>query len=187
MDESDRMPGGVLQPERPVERTVSAADDHARAVTEDILLSDEVVEALPLPGVDVVDPELARLEGAVAGGDDQRPAQVRASLLGRDGKELLAVLVQAVERLHLFAQQDLGAVLESLLRAQLDERLALDLRMTCDVEDVLLGIHGGDLATNLLQALDYPDRRVAMARVVRGSEAGGAGPEDRDVDEAVLI
>jgi len=68
------MSGGVLQPERPVERTVSAADDHTGAVAEDILLSDEVVEALSLPGVDVVDPELARLKGAVAGGDDQRPA-----------------------------------------------------------------------------------------------------------------
>src|SRR6476646_3752260 len=186
MDEGNWMPGGVVQPERPVERTISAADDHAGAVAEDVLLSDEVVEPFSFPGVDVVDPELARLERAVAGGDDQGTAQVRASLLGRDREELLAVLVQALEHLNLLAQQDFRAILEPLLRAELDKGLALDLRMPCNVEDVLLGIHGGDLAADLLEALDDPNGRIAMARVIRSSEAGRAGPEDRDVDDAVL-
>src|SRR5262249_7310618 len=128
----DRMLGRVLEPERPVERAVAAADDHASAVAEDVLLAHEVVEALPLPGIDVLDPELARLEGPMAGGDDQRPAQIRAALVGRDREELLAVLAQALEALDLLAEQHFGAVLEALLRAKLDERLAQDLRVACD-------------------------------------------------------
>ena len=78
------MLGRVLEAERPVERAVAAAHDHARPVAEDILLADEVVEALSLPDIDVVDPELARLEGPVAGGDDQRPAEEGTALVGRD-------------------------------------------------------------------------------------------------------
>src|SRR4029077_10357150 len=155
-------------------------------VAEDILLSHEVVETLSLPGVDVVDPKLAGFERAVAGGDDQGTAQVRASLLGCDREELFPVLVQALEHLNLLAQQDFRPILEPLLRTELHERLALDLRMPCNVEDVLLGVHGGDLAADLLEALDDPNGRIAMARVIRGSEAGLARPEDRDVDDAVL-
>src|SRR5204863_50870 len=50
-----------------------AADDHARAVTEDVLLAHEVVHALARPVFDALDPELARLEGTVARRNDQRP------------------------------------------------------------------------------------------------------------------
>src|SRR5439155_22091355 len=77
----DRVPRGVLQTERPVERGVAAADDHARAVLEDRLLADEVMQPAALPLVDVLDPELARLERAVASGDDQRPREVGAALV----------------------------------------------------------------------------------------------------------
>src|SRR5205814_10310065 len=91
VDDGDRVSRRVLEPEHPVERRVAAADDDAGAVAEDILLANEVMEALSLPRVDAVDPERAGLEGAVTRGDDQRPAQVRPAAVRRDGKELLAV------------------------------------------------------------------------------------------------
>src|SRR4029450_13692417 len=128
MDERNRMLGGVLEAERPVERAVAPADDHTRSVAENVLLAHEVVETLALPNIDVVDPELARLEGSVAGGDDQRPAEEGAALVRHDGEELLAVLAQALERLHFLAESNLGAVLEPLLGAEIDQRLTLDLR-----------------------------------------------------------
>jgi len=127
--------------------------------------------------------ELARLEGPVAGGDDQRPAEEGAALVRRDREQLLAVLAQALERLDFLAQSHVGAVLEPLLGAEIDQRLTLDLRIAGDVEDVLLRIDGGDLTADLLEALDDPHGRVAMARVVRGGEAGRAGTEDRNVDD----
>ena len=92
MDEHDRRAGGVLEPERPVERGIAAPDDHAGLVLEDVLLAHDVVEALALPLVDPFDPELPRLEGAVTGGDDHRSRQVGAALLRRQRQELLAVL-----------------------------------------------------------------------------------------------
>src|ERR687895_555772 len=61
VDERDREPGSVLEPERPVERRVAASDDHARLPAEDVLAADEVVEAASFPLVDVLDLALARL------------------------------------------------------------------------------------------------------------------------------
>ena len=55
VDEEDRQPGRVLEPERPVERGVAAADDDAVLVPEDVLLLHEVVEAAALPLVDALD------------------------------------------------------------------------------------------------------------------------------------
>ena len=84
MHDGDRMPRRVLEAEHPVERGVATADDDARPVAEDVLLAHEVVEALALPGIDVVDSELARLEGPVARGNDKRPAQEGTALVRRD-------------------------------------------------------------------------------------------------------
>jgi len=77
----------------------------------------------------------------------------------------------------------LGLVLETLLGAKVDECLTLDLGVPGDVVDVLLRIDGGDLAADLLQALDDPNGRVSMTCVVGGRKAGRAGAEDRDVDD----
>ena len=66
---------------------------------------------------------------------------------------------------------DVGAELEPLLDTELDEILALDLRVARDVVDVLLRIDGGDLAAELAEALDDANGGVAVARVVRGGKA----------------
>src|SRR5262249_14551740 len=182
--EPDRMLGRVLQPERPVERRVAAADDHAGAVAEDLLLAHEVVHAAALPVLDPLDPELARLERAVARGDDQRTGQVRAALVGADREQLLAVLAQALERLHLLAEVDVRLILQPLLGAELDELRALDLRMAGDVVHVLLRVDGRYLSAELLQALDDPNRGVAVTGVVRGGKARGTRSENRDVGDA---
>ncbi len=91
--------------------------------------------------------------------------------LGRPHREqLLAVLVDPLERLHLFSEEDIGPVLEALLGTEVDERLAEDLRMPGDVVDVLLGIDGRYLSAELLETLDDADGGVAVPGVVRGCE-----------------
>jgi hypothetical protein len=52
-----------------------------------------------------------------------------------------------------------------------------------DVVDVLLGIGGGDLPTELLEALDDPDGGVTVPRVVRRREPHGARAENGDVTD----
>ena len=94
----------VLQAERPVEGGVAAADDDAGLVAEDVLAPDEVVEALALPGVDVLDLELARLEGAVAGGDDQRARREGLALVRGEDEDLLAVGADPLEVLDLLVR-----------------------------------------------------------------------------------
>ena len=81
-----------------------------------------------------------------------------------------------LERPHLLAEPHVGAVLEPLLGAEVDERLPLDPRVAGDVVDVLLGVGRGDLAADLLEALDDPHRRVAVPGVVGGGEPGRARP-----------
>src|SRR5262245_46152214 len=105
MDERDRQVGGVLEAERPVERRVAAADDHAALAGEHVLLPDEVVEPAALPVVDPVDPELARLERAVAGGDDDRLRLDRLAGRGRDDLDL----VTRRELADLLAEEDVCA------------------------------------------------------------------------------
>src|SRR5215213_2176408 len=92
VDERDREVGGVLQAERPVERGVAAADDDAVLALEDVLARDEVVEPAAFPVVDPLELELPRLEGAMAGRDDQRAREKPFTRLGRQREQLLAVL-----------------------------------------------------------------------------------------------
>src|SRR6201999_384944 len=109
-----------------------------------------------------------------------------AAAVGRDRPQLLAVALDALERLDGLAQQRLGTVLEALLDHAIDVLLAVDLREAGDVEDVLLRVDRGDLPAQLLEALDDAAARLAMAGVVRGCEARRPGADDRDVDHGML-
>src|SRR2546423_5131977 len=155
-------------------------------VEEGALLPDDVVEALALPVVDPLDAELARHEAAAPGGDDQRTAQEGVALVSADRHQLLAVALDRLERAHLLAETNVCVELEALLGAEVDERLALDLRVAGDVVDVLLRVRRRDLPADLLETLDDPDGRVPVARVVGGGEPRRARAEDRDVDDAVV-
>ena len=179
VDERDRQTRRVLEAERPVERGVASADDHAGLVAEDLLPSDEVVEPAALPVVDVIDLELAGLERAVTRRDDQHAGRERLALVGGEDQLLLAVDPDPLEILHLLVQEDLGAELEALLDTEVDEGLALDLRVAGDVVDVLLRVDGSHLAAELAEALDDPDGGISMPCVVRDSEPNGAGADDR--------
>ena len=91
--------------------------------------------------------------------------------------------VDALESAYVLAQMDVGAVLQPLLDHPVGVLLPVDLREPRDVEDVLLGVHGGHLAAELLEALDDAARRLTVARVVGGGQAGGARADDRHVDD----
>ena len=130
-------------------------------------------------------PELPRLERAVTGRDDHDARREGLARLGADHEQLLAVLLHAVEGRDLLAEVHLRLELEALLDAEVDEALALHLRVAGDVEEVLLGVDGRDLAAELLEALDDPNRRVAVAGVVGSREPDGAAADDRDVADAL--
>ena len=87
---------------------------------------------------------------------------------------MLLAAADALEVLHLLGEEDLGAELEALLDAEVDERLALDLRMAGDVVDVLL-VDRGHLAAELAEASTIRTE-ARGARVVRGGEADGPAP-----------
>ena len=106
---------------------------------------------------------------------------VRVSIVFPEAVEIVKISSPEIELAHLLAQQKVGAVLEALLGAEVDERLALDLRMAGDVVDVLLGIDRRDLAAELLEAFEDADGRLAMPGVVGGREPDGPGADDRDV------
>src|SRR5919109_2347335 len=186
MDERDRELRRVLEAERPVERRVAAADDYAALGTEDVLATHEVVETAPLPLVDAFDLELARLERAVAGGDDECTREETLPRDRRQREDLLAVLTDPLEVGHLLVEMDVGAELQALLDAEVDELLAENLRVAGDVVDVLLGIDRRHLAAELSEALDDADRSVTVAGVVRDGQTHGAGPDDRDITDSVL-
>ena len=112
MHEVDRPRGGALQVDRPVERGVAAADDHAALVGELGLALDEVVQPAPAPGLEPLDRQRARLEGPVAGGDDQRAAEVVAALVGREAPDLLAFVLDPLELAHVLAEVHVAAVLQ---------------------------------------------------------------------------
>jgi hypothetical protein len=101
-----------------------------------------------------------------------------------DREHFVAVLLYALERRHLLAEMDVRAKLEALLDTEVDERLALNLWVPGDIEDVLLRVNGRDLAPQLLEALDDADRGIAVAGVVRRSEPDGAAADDRDIADA---
>src|SRR6266508_971 len=174
VDEGNRKLCGVLQSQRPVEGRVPAAHDHARFAGEDLFTPDEVMETSALPVVDSLERELPRLEGTVPGGDDEGAREESPARLRPQGEHLLAVLADPREIGHLLVEVDVGAELEALLDAQIDELLAEDLRMPGHVVDVLLRVDRGYLAAELPEALDDPHRRVAVPRVVRSGEANGS-------------
>src|SRR4029079_12588151 len=100
-----RAGGGVLEVDRPVERGVAAAHDHAALAGEVGLALDEVVEGAAAPLLEALDRQRARLERAVPGRDDDRARGIWAALVGRDRPQLLAAAVDALERLDRLAQE----------------------------------------------------------------------------------
>src|SRR5438067_4291957 len=88
-----------------------------------------------------------------------------------------------VDPLDHLAQAHLGVVLAGLLDQLVDQLLAVHLGEAGDVEDVLLGVDRGNLAAELLEALDDPDAGIAMAAVVGGGKAGRAAADDGDVGD----
>ena len=65
--------------------------------------------------------------------------------MGGEDENLPPVGTDALESLTSLSQVHVGPELEALLDAEVDERLALDLRVPGDVVDMLLGVDGGDL------------------------------------------
>ena len=61
--------------------------------------------------------------------DDEGTREEPLARVRRQGQDLLAVLRDALESRYLLVQVDVGAELEALLDAEVDELLAEDLRM----------------------------------------------------------
>jgi hypothetical protein len=164
-----------VQGQGPVEGGVAAADDDDVVAGVHVELGDEVDHAAAEPAV--AGGQGARAELAHAGGD-QHGARAHDAAVGEPDLVLVAVLVEGA---GLAVEQVQGVVLAGLGDEFGDEVAAADGGKARDVEDLLLRVHGGDLAAGLRQGVDERGAQAAEAGVVRGEQPGGAGADDQYV------
>src|SRR6478672_8027759 len=168
-------PGDRLEVERPVEGAVAAADDHHVLAGVRREARHEELEATTEPAV--AGRQRPRAELADPGGDQDRP-----------GPDLRAVFEADGDAVPVVAQAGRGPV-EEVLRVRraglgdqpLDEVATLDRREARHVEDLLLGVHRGDLAAELGQRVDHRDPQPAEPGVVRREQPGGSRADDKEV------
>ena len=94
-----------------------------------------------------------------------------------------SILVQSG---HPLAEMRRLAELRRLIAQRLDEILRQHLRVAGDVEDVFLGIEGGELTAELRQRVDDLRRCAAHARVEEREEPRWPSADDRDVLHLVI-
>jgi len=168
-------PGDALEVQRPVEGAVAAADD------DDVLAGvglEAGHEELHAPA----QPALARGQRTGAELADARRDQHGAgphlgAVVETDGDAVVVVL----EGERGPVEEVLGLRGGGLLDEPLDQGAALDRREAGHVEDLLLRVHRGDLATELGERVDDGDAVPAEARVVGREEPGRPGSHDQDV------
>ena len=149
VDQGDRL-GDRLEVQRPVERAVAAADDdHVLAGVRREARHEEL-HAAPDPAV--AGRQRPRAELADAGGDDQQRRRViRGAVVEVDGHR---VVVVGRGSTAVRSRRYSGCGGGGLLDQPGHQVAALDRREAGDVEDLLLGVHRGDLAAELRQRVD---------------------------------
>ena len=159
----------------PVERRVAAAADHEVLAVEVRGGLDPVQHLLALEPLDVRHAEAARLEGADAGGNDDRARVEHGARRGRhveaavvqlpDFGDFLAEMIRRVEGLRLFDQ----AIDEFLCAADGQRR---------NVVDRLVRVQLGTLPAGLRQRIDDVRRDAEEAEFEDLEQARGAGAND---------
>ena len=158
------------------------AVERAMQILQGAGIEHAVVQALPEPLVGVFERQLARGERADAAGDDQL-LRGEFVLLCDDGQWGCAIAIAPLQSHDFLAEVYLGLPLAELLGHALDQVLGQHLGESGDVEDVFLGIQRGELAAELIERIDDPERRAAHARVETREHAGRAGSDDGDIFE----
>src|ERR1035437_2465207 len=170
-----------LEHQRPVHRAVTAADD------DDVLagiLRRRGHEVLQTLAEEVLSGrQRSRSERADAAGDDDRSGRDLDAGTGLDDKQVwLAVAGNPVQLLRLLAEQIEGVVRCGLLGEVADQLTPRDRREAGDVEDLLLGVHRADLATDLAQRIDHGHREPTDAGVVGAEQPDRARAHYQQVD-----
>ena len=164
-----------LEVERPVEGAVAAADDDDVLADVGLEAGHEELQAAAQPAV--AGRQRSRAELADAGGDQDDLRAHLGAVVETDRHAVLALdqgQCGALEEVLRLGQR-------GLLDQALDQLTALDRREAGHVEDLLLGVHRGDLAAELGQRVDDGDPHAAEAGVVGGEQTGGTGADDEEV------
>ena len=166
-----------LEVQRPVERAVTAADDDDVLADVRLEARHEELEAAAQPAV--AGGQRARAELADAGGDQH---DLGADRRCRRRARRSTPSSSSARRRRRCARGGTSARRSTACVDQpLDQLAALDRREPGDVEDLLLGVHRGDLAAQLGQRVDDGDAHPAEAGVVGGEQAGRACADDEEV------
>src|ERR1035437_6320602 len=180
MDEGDAA-RDRLEHQCPVHGAVTAADD------DDVLAGvlrrrgHEVLQTLAEEALS--GRQRARSKSADAAGDDDRAGRDLDASTGLDDKQVwLAVAGNPVQLLRLLAEQVEGVIRCGLLGEVADQLTPRDSRETGDVEDLLLGVHHADLATNLAQGVDHGDLEPTDAGVVGAEQPDRARADYQQVN-----
>ena len=170
----------VAQLRAPIKRRVAATDDEHIAIAIRFRGGDQRVDAAAVPFRCERLRQLARAEGADAGGDHDR---ARWEPIGfRDQHEVAVFFLEADHALpQMRRDARLLMELSGLLREIPDEIFRQHARVACHVEDVLLRVQRRELTAKLRERIDDLGRRAAHAGVKQGEQARGAAADDGEV------
>src|SRR6185369_1381156 len=164
--------------ERPVERTVAAADDEQALVAELLHLAHRVEHRLLFIGLYAGNGRTFGLERAAAGRDQHHLAFERLARVGLHAEQGIA---DPLDRLDHLLQMKLRAERLDLLHQGVDQALAGAHRNARNVVDRLLGIKLGTLAADLVEDVDEMRLHVEEAELEYREQAAGPRPNDEHV------
>jgi hypothetical protein len=165
----------AVQVDHPVERGIAAAEDHQPLAVEVGCIAHPVVDLPVLERVGALDAEPARLEGAEAGGDHDRPCQEARA--GR-GAEVEAAVLAPLQLDDFLAEMKLRAERLDLLEQPVDEFLGAAHRHGRDVVDGLVRIQLGALAARVPQGVHDVGLDAQQPQLERLEQAGRPRPDD---------
>ncbi len=171
----------VLEDEGPVESRIPATDEEDLFVSIGLRIFDRIVDARAKQLVIAGTSQMTGLEGALATGDHDGLGAVVGGTSAQH-----EVVSLSLERGDLLVEHHLGLELHGLLDHVLGKVLRQNLRDAADVEDVLLGIEGGQLPAQLREGVDDATADPSEAGVEGPEEAGRPTPDDGDVRDVVL-
>ena len=178
--------GEVGEVHDPVEGGITAAHHQHAAARESLGIEHGIVEPFSFPPSQAVGRELARGKGSDAGRNQQGPGGVHV-LFGLEQKMPDPALggLDFLEPGDHFAELDLAAELQRLLRHSLDEVPRENPGEARHVEDEFLGIEREQLPAQGPKRIDDTTRGPPHSGIECAEEAGGAAADDRDVGECV--
>jgi hypothetical protein len=170
--------GNRMQIERPVKRTIAAADDEQILVAEMFHLAHGIEHRRALIGLDARHRRTLGLERSAARGDHHHLALEYLAAIGGDAEQGIADLLNL---LHHLVEMEGRAERLDLLHQLTGEALAGDEGNSGNVVDRLFRIELGALAADLVQDVDQMRLHVQEAQFEDGEQAAGTRTNNQHI------